>query len=132
MTPTALSLRLLRRRGYLCDVCERWIPGANIRKDLFGAFDLVTIGIDTPGVLGVQTTTRCNLPARVAKLRSLPAVAAWLRAANRVERHGWALQGRRWTVKVVTLRAEDLEPVVVEQPPRQRAKSRWQAAELFA
>jgi hypothetical protein len=131
MTPTSLSLRLLRRRGLLCDVVERWIPGANIRRDLFGAFDLLALDPDSTGVLAVQTTSLSNVPGRVAKLRSLSSVASWLKAGNAVQVHGWAKQGRRWTVKVVALRAEDLEPVVVEQPPRKRAKSRWQAAELF-
>jgi len=56
MSPTTLTLRYLRRAGYLVDVAERWIIGANIRRDLFGCIDLLAIGIDEP-VLGIQATS---------------------------------------------------------------------------
>ena len=59
MTPTAFTLRYLRRSGYLAEVVERWIPGANIRKDLFGIIDLVAITVDEP-ILGIQATSLTN------------------------------------------------------------------------
>jgi hypothetical protein len=132
VTPTALTLRLLRRRGYLADVCEGWlpIPGKSIRRDLFGAFDVVGLHLDVPGVTAVQITTLPNLPARVAKLRGLASVRRWLACGNQVELHGWSKRGRRWRVKRVMLRAADLAPIVVEAPPR-RLPVRYRQLDLF-
>ncbi|HYV36907.1 MAG TPA: hypothetical protein VE988_14470 [Gemmataceae bacterium] len=133
MTPTALTLRLLRRRGYLADVCERWvpIPDKNIRRDLFGAFDVAAIHRDLPGVLGVQTTSLAGLSARVKKLRSLRAVQRWVKAGNAVQCHGWLQRASKWRVKIVELRADDLCPVIVEAP-RRRRPARHVQGELFA
>jgi hypothetical protein len=133
VTPTALTLRLLRRRGYMADVCERWLPHTDppMRRDLFGGFDVVAIHRDIPGVLGVQTTSLANLPARVAKLRPLASVAAWLKCGNRVQVHGWERRGRNWTVKVVELSPDDLAAIVTEQP-RRRLPNRHHYGDLFA
>lgn len=43
MTPTQRALRDLRGQGYLAAVVERWIPGARIRRDLFGIADIVAL-----------------------------------------------------------------------------------------
>ena len=40
MSPTARSLRYLRECGHVADVVERWIPRANVRRDLFGVIDV--------------------------------------------------------------------------------------------
>jgi ribosome assembly protein YihI (activator of Der GTPase) len=42
-SPTQLSLEKLRADGYLAEVVERFVPGANIRKDLWGWVDIDTI-----------------------------------------------------------------------------------------
>jgi hypothetical protein len=127
-TPTSLSLRLLRRRGYLVDVCERWVPHVQppIRKDLFGAFDVVGLHLDVQGVLGVQTTSAGCLSARVSKLRQLPSVAAWLRSGNGVQLHGWRKIAGRWRVKIIELQRVDLEPITLEQPRRRLPKTHEQ------
>jgi hypothetical protein len=130
-SPTSRTLTRLRRLGYLADVCERFIAQANIRRDLFGAFDVVAVRRGQAGILGVQTTSLPNLPARVAKLRQLPAVALWLACGNAVELHGWAKRGTHWRVKVVVLSGEDLQPVVVEAP-RRRLPVRHQQGDLYA
>jgi hypothetical protein len=130
-SPVARSLTLLRRRGYCCDTVERWIPGGNIRRDLFGCIDVAAIALDEPGVLGVQATTMRNVSARLAKARALPALRTWLAAGNRFVVHGWAKRGRRWRVKTVAVRADDLATVVVEAPPRRRGGRQWEAAPLF-
>jgi hypothetical protein len=36
MTPTASSLEWLRYNGWYAEVVERWIPGADVRKDHLG------------------------------------------------------------------------------------------------
>ena len=132
MTPTARSLALLRRRGYVVDVAERWIPGANIRRDLFGCIDVAAVHRDERGVLGIQATTAGNAAARLSKARALPALGTWLAAGNRFEVWGWAKRGRRWRVKIVAVRAGDLAAEVVECPPaRRRGGRRWELLPLF-
>lgn len=132
MTPTARTLTRLRALGYTADVCERWVAQAGIRRDLFGAFDVVALRRGTVGVLAVQTTTGSNLAARVTKLRQLPAVALWLACGNAVELHGWTKRGKRWRCRVVELRGEDLQPVVTETPRRRRrAEPAAEFVELF-
>lgn len=87
MSPTQRSLAHLRSQGYLAEVVERWIPGANIRKDLFGFIDILAIRDNE--VLGVQATSRDNVAARVAKIAEHENVAAVRKANIRIEVHGW-------------------------------------------
>jgi hypothetical protein len=54
-SPTQLSLAWLKKEGYLAEVVEKWIPGANIRKDLWGWCDIVALS-ETRKLL------RCNVP----------------------------------------------------------------------
>jgi hypothetical protein len=131
LTPTARSLTLLRRRGYLADVVERWIPRANIRRDLFGCIDLAAVCLDAPGVLGIQATTEAHVSTRLAKARALPALKTWLAAGNRFEVWGWTRRGRRWRVKIVAVVSEDLAAVVVDAPPRRRSGRKWHPLPLF-
>jgi hypothetical protein len=65
---------LLRRRGYLADVVERWIPRTNIRRDLFGCIDSAAIAVWLPAVLGVQATTADHVAAQLAKALALSAL----------------------------------------------------------
>lgn len=101
-SPTSRSLELLRDEGWLVAVVERWIPGANIRQDLFGLFDLIAIREDATMV--VQVTSASNVASRIRKITDsdkLPAVrkAGWL-----IECHGWAKRKNRWAC----VRREDL------------------------
>ena len=77
------------------DTCERFIPGANIRKDLFGVFDLVAIHPAVIGVLGVQVTSRANAASRREKMRASKLMALWLGCGNYAELHHWKLEGER-------------------------------------
>jgi len=130
-SPTARTLTLLRRRGFLADVVERWIPRANVRRDLFGFIDVAAIGAGLAGVLGVQATTMNHVAGRLAKARALHALKAWLAAGNRFEVWGWARRGKRWRVKIVSVQAEDLAAVVTEAPRRRRGGRKWEPAPLF-
>jgi hypothetical protein len=113
MTPTARTLALLRDRGYLADVAERWIPRINVRRDLFGCIDVVAIRAGC-AVLGVQATTATNASHRVSKARKLPALRTWLAAGAVFQVWGWAKRGNRWRARIVELRGADLEPIVIE------------------
>jgi hypothetical protein len=122
VTPTARTLAFLRRCHHTAEVVERWLPKANVRRDLFGFIDVVGVRRGEAGVLGVQATTRGHLPHRRAKAAALPALRTWLAAENRFQLHGWYRQGDKWEVKIVELRPEDLAAVVVQAPPRRGRK----------
>lgn len=51
MSPTQRTLALLRGRGFVADVVERWIPGGFVRRDYLNIVDILAItGRDTIGV----------------------------------------------------------------------------------
>jgi hypothetical protein len=114
-TPTARTLTLLRRCGYLAGVVECWVPHVNRRRDLFGFADVLAVHPARREVVLVQVTTADHLAHRLAKVRAAPELLGLLAAGVKVALHGWRRQGARWRVKVVELDAEDLGPVVVAQ-----------------
>lgn len=86
-SPTELSLAALHRAGYLAAVVEKFNAHARVRQDLFGFVDIVAI---RPGeTLGVQTTTRGNMSARLRKIVGHPNLPAVREAGWRIEVHGW-------------------------------------------
>lgn len=98
-TPTQRTLKLMRKRGYHVEVVERWIPGANIRRDFAGVIDVLCLGDGE--IVGVQATSRSNVAARVRKIRDAEHTPALRRAGIRILVHGWAKVGRLWTVREV-------------------------------
>lgn len=107
-SPTENSLAYLRTSGWDAEVVERWIPGANIRKDLFGFVDIVAVmGNQT---LGVQTTSASNVSARVAKIKESEMLPKLREAGWMIHVHGWQkkpkdLGGKAmvWTLRTVDL-----------------------------
>jgi hypothetical protein len=105
-SPSALSKELLVSEGYEVDTVERFIPGANIRKDLFGFGDLLAIhknGLGTPRI--IQTTSRSNVSARVTKIKDSP-LFALVSQFFVIEVHGWYL----------TKSGQDLRRIIMEKP----------------
>jgi hypothetical protein len=101
-TPTQRSLRHLREAGYLADVVERWIPGAKVRRDLFGIVDIIGIHTVREGdIVGVQTTSAGNVAARVAKIIKHENVSAVRRGGIKLLVHGWAKRNGRWQLREV-------------------------------
>jgi hypothetical protein len=82
---------MLRSRGYLCKVVEKWNAHAEIRQDLWGC-DILAVRVGKPPLL-VQTTTQPNQSARISKLRALPSTARLLRAGWQIHIHGWKARG---------------------------------------
>lgn len=117
-SPTARSLKHLREQGWTAQVVERWIPGANLRKDLFGGIDIVALRKQYlgnnqnitvhNGCLGVQSTSDSNVSARREKLLAIPELKLWLECGNRLVIHGWAKKGPRGKPKLWTLREVEL------------------------
>lgn len=100
-SPTQLTLKLLREEGWTVEVVERWVPGANIRKDLFGFIDLVALKGDM--TLGVQATSYSNMGARIKKIESAELLSQVRRACWHLWVIGWRKQNNRWTHKIVDL-----------------------------
>src|SRR4051794_6804387 len=105
-SPTARALEWLRRCGWLADVAERNVvtPERTFKRDLFGGIDLGAVRRGE--VLFAQVTSRGNVSARVAKLRSLPATPILLGAGL-----VWVIGfGDGPTPRVVQLQPGDVEP----------------------
>lgn len=95
----ARSLAWLRRRGYVAEKCEQWIPqpqgdkqraryAGGFRKDLFGFADLIAFSPVTPGVIAVQCTSRQQVSAHLRLYRqpgkARDQLVAWLAQPNRL------------------------------------------------
>lgn len=109
-SPTQRSKALLLELGYEVEVVERWVPGANIRRDAFNIGDLLACH-PAGQLLLVQTTTRSNMAARVAKLVGNRAALTWLKAGGEIHFHGWSKTGPRgkrktWTCAVAIALAD--------------------------
>ena len=62
MTPTAHTLALLRREGYIAAVVEKWLPRVNLRQDVWGFGDVLAAHPVGRVVLIVQATTKLTAP----------------------------------------------------------------------
>lgn len=109
-SPTQRSLKHLRAQGYACGIVEHWNPFAKIRQDLFKWIDIVAVtGLRETGIIGVQTTTRPNMGARLEKAKGNVALSLWLRSGGQLHIHGWERVKGHWAVRVRPLRLEDVE-----------------------
>jgi hypothetical protein len=114
MSPTARALAQLRKDGWLAEVVERFIPGARVRRDLFGFIDIVAMHHAHVGLLGIQVTTTGHMADRLAKMTAPPIrdrLQLWFTVVGPVHIWGYAKRGPRgqrktWqlTRRVVTLR----------------------------
>jgi hypothetical protein len=80
---------------------ERWIPGANVRSDLFGFVDIIAVRGDE--TLGVQATTDTNVSAHVRKIADSENLPAVREAGWRLEVWGWRKNAKtnRWQSRKV-------------------------------
>ena len=102
MTHTQRTLKLMRERGWIAEVTERWIPGANIRKDLWTFCDVLCIHPESGEILAVQTTSASNMAARVKKIRDCELTPIVRKCGIGIHVHGWIAptkNKRRWTVR---------------------------------
>lgn len=102
MTPTQRTLKIMRERGWIAEVTERWIPGANIRKDLWSFCDVLCLHPESGEILAVQTTSASNMSARVKKIVECDLTAIVRKCGIGIHVHGWVAPGknkRRWTVR---------------------------------
>ena len=131
MTPAARTLTYLRRLGFVVDVCERWLPRVNRRRDLFGFADVLAVHARDRLFLLVQSTTAGHVAHRLQKAKGRPELLAWLKAGGGFEVHGWDKREGRWTCRRVAVRADDLATVALTRPRRRKRKGERQPL-LFA
>jgi hypothetical protein len=110
-SPTQRTLELMRERGYLAAVVERWNPymrrdehgvSHGGRQDLFGFIDV--LALNDSGIVAVQSTSRGCLTDHIRKIEGeeiAKKVAAVRRAGIRIVLHGWFKQRGRWHVKEI-------------------------------
>ncbi len=101
MTPTQRTLKLMRERGWHAEVTEKWIPGANIRKDLWTFCDVLCLHPESGEILAVQTTSASNISSRIKKIRDCELTPTVRKCGIGIHVHGWAkpVKGRRcWSV----------------------------------
>lgn len=115
MTPTQRTLAECRKRGWLAEVVERWVPHygtdeegkkrGGVRKDLFGFVDVVVIADGR--LLFIQATSGTNVTHRKEKILTecKDNLAAVLNCGVRVEIWGWRklkkpVERKYWQVRV--------------------------------
>jgi hypothetical protein len=99
-SPTQRSLKVLRGRGYLADVTEKWIPGANIRRDLFGFIDV--LAIKEGEIVGVQACSATDVARRIDKISNHENVGIVRQCGMKLFVHGWRKNSKnRWVLREV-------------------------------
>ncbi len=99
-SPTARTLAEMRKRGYLVQVVEKWIPAVRRRQDLYGFIDV--LAIREGEIVGVQATSGDNVASRVAKIAEHEHVGAVRKAGIRILVHGWRRNAAgRWVLREV-------------------------------
>jgi len=91
-SPTQLTLALLRKRGYECDIAEHFNTWSKTRKDLFNWIDIVAAGENE--IIGVQCTSRTNASSHRKKI--LENCEKWKNAGGKVLLVTWAKVKNRW------------------------------------
>lgn len=93
-SPTQLSLDYLNKLGYTCCVVERWIPGANVRKDAFDFGDI--LAYHRAGTIAlVQATSWSNFMARKKKILASPHRDGWKQGGGVIFLLAWGPKGLR-------------------------------------
>jgi len=107
MFTTSLTLKYLRKAGYVARCVERRLPKQLRTQDLWGA-DVLAF---KPGkFLLVQTTTRHNLAGHIHKVMAIPEAERWLQSGGRFHVHGWSQPrgpGTAWKITIVRFGIRD-------------------------
>ena len=110
ISPTQRSLALLRERGYLCAIVEKFVrfPPPGHRVDLWGIGDI--LAVKAGETLLVQCTTT-GVSERVTKIVANPNTIKLLAVPWKIEVWGWRKVGPRgkrkvWECREVPLTAD--------------------------
>lgn len=92
-SPMQLSLDYMSKRGFACQIVERWNAFAKVRQDCFGFGDILCIA--EKRIVLVQTTSWSNFNARKQKILRSPYIGLWHLAGGGIFLHGWGDKGLR-------------------------------------
>jgi len=74
-----LTRAYLEERGYRVERGESYNAHTKRKKDLYGWIDYIGLHPNESGVLGIQTTSKSNLSARIRRPRRSPPIGSgWL------------------------------------------------------
>ena len=93
--PTARTLEMLHKEGYIAQVVERWNPWAQRKIDLFNCIDIIAVRPTRCSIVGIQCTTGSHHAVRRAKILSEPKARAWLECGGSIEIRSWSRRGGR-------------------------------------
>lgn len=100
-SPTQLTLKLMRERGYYAEVVERYNSFTRTRNDFAGFIDVLCLGDGE--VVGVQTTSYGNMSARIKKIREHENLIVVHGSGIRIIVQGWIKRNNRWQLKEVEI-----------------------------
>ena|SRR3990167_843866 len=105
-SPTQLSLKELRKRGYMASVVEKFNPFVKVRQDLFGFGDILAVHPERKEFLIVQATTGDggNVAERIHKIEGNENAKRWKKAGGKISVWGWAKRGKVGKRKLWALR----------------------------
>lgn len=100
-SPSALTAERLKSEGWLVETVERWIPGANVRKDLLGFIDQLCFKDDI--VIAIQSTSWTNVKARVIKITESDNIKIVRRIGWPIYVYGWRKTKNKYECKIIDL-----------------------------
>jgi len=113
ISPTQLSLKMMREQGYYAEVVERYNSFTRTRHDLLGFIDILCL--KDGEIVGVQTTSNGHVSDRLKKILAHDNFKVANAAGIKVVVHGWAKVNNRWQVREVDVlpqnNVDDLESV---------------------
>ena len=105
-SPTQLSLKDMRARGYYAEVVERFNSFTKTSNDFAGFIDVLCLGDGE--IVGVQTTSYGNMSARLKKIREHDNLPAVLKSGMRVIVQGWRKnKSNRWECREVEISIDE-------------------------
>lgn len=92
---TQRTLALLRQRGLIVDIAERFNDWAGGKNDLFGFIDIVALDVEGGQIIGVQSTGPSGHAEHRQKILAEKRAVAWLLAGGLI----WLVSWRKILVK---------------------------------
>jgi len=110
-SPTQLSLKKLRKSGYMCAIVEKYNHFVKIRQDLFGFIDILAVHPNKKEILGIQacTDTGGHMSKHKMKVKNNKKLNIWLKSGGMFEIWAWAKKGKKGKRKLWVLRTAKLK-----------------------
>lgn len=101
-----LSMKMLRKEGWVCAKAEHWNAFARIRQDLFGFIDVVCL--QDRQIVGIQVVNT-HLQDHIDKIRGNGAAVSWINCGGRIVIHNWKRRSKnkvkRWHCEIIEVTA---------------------------